>query len=404
MIDMRRFGFACVIGLLTLSELGLASQTLAPPTRDYLVLVGSEAADRIAVVRFGPRGISVASERYIGWSQTELMGPHGVALSPDGRSYYVTLAHGNPEGYLQRFDTLTGAYEGGVQLGMFPATAQVSPDGHFIYVANFDLWGEPLPSSISIVGTASMAEIARVETCIMPHGSRFTADGRRHYSVCMMDDALIEIDSRIMEVARHFFVAAGKERGGAGVPEISHRAHAHHSGGMAHGMEPPKPGDGSCEPTWAQPDSAGRRVWVACNRSSEIVEIDAASWTLARRIPAAPGVYNLALSHDERLLIATNRRDQSVSVFDAGTGRKLKRIPTTRGVLHGAVVSDDDRYAFVTMEGSNGEPGAMNVIDLRTLARVASIELGAQAGGIDFWKSEDPAAPTIIPRPPERPR
>ena len=32
----------------------------------------------------------------------------------------------------------------------------------------------------------------------------------------------------------------------------------------------------------------------------------------------------------------------------------------------------------------------MDVIDLTALAKVASVDLGQQAGGIDFWKSEAP--------------
>lgn len=399
---MRRIPSSAAAALSLLLGAGSAD---AKPAMDYLVLVGSESADEVAVVRYGPGGVKLESKRYIGWNPTELAGPHGLAMAPDGQSYYVTLAHGNPEGYLQRFDTATGAYQGGATLGMFPATAQVSPDGNYIYVANFDLWGEPVASSVSIVGTESMAEIARIDTCIMPHGSRLTKDGRKHYSVCMMDDTLVEIDTRSMEIARHFLLAAGKESGGPGAPPVDpHAHHGHMVGSMAHGMEPPKPGDGSCEPTWAQPDAMGRRIWVACNRSSEIVEIDGAKWSVTRRIPAGPGAYNLALTHDERLLIATNRRGQSVSIFDIATGRELKRIGTTRKVLHGAVVSDDDLFAFVTMEGANGEPGAMDVIDLRTMTRSATIDLGAQAGGIDFWKSELPAAPTTVATPRQQQR
>jgi hypothetical protein len=33
----------------------------------------------------------------------------------------------------------------------------------------------------------------------------------------------------------------------------------------------------------------------------------------------------------------------------------------------------------------------VDVIDLRALARVASVDVGQQAGGIDFWKREAPA-------------
>ena len=58
-----------------------------------------------------------------------------------------------------------------------------------------------------------MTEIARIETCMMPHGSRLTADGRKHYSTCMMDDTLVEIDTRTMNVSRHFILTAGHEMG-----------------------------------------------------------------------------------------------------------------------------------------------------------------------------------------------
>jgi len=145
-------------------------------------------------------------------------------------------------------------------------------------------------------------------------------------------------------------------------------------------MDPPKPGDVSCSPTWAQPSADGARVWVACNKSSDIVEIDSGSWKVVRRIPAGPGVYNLAITGDGGRLLATNKRGQSVSVFDVTTGREMAKIPTTRAVVHGVAVSDDDRYAFVSIEGKGAEPGTVDIIDLAVLRKVASIDVGQQAG------------------------
>jgi DNA-binding beta-propeller fold protein YncE len=135
-----------------------------------------------------------------------------------------------------------------------------------------------------------------------------------------------------------------------------------------------------------QPSADGARLFVACNKSGDIVEIDAARWALVRRIPAGEGVYNLAVTHDGRLLVATNKRGKSTSVIDLATGKELARIPTTRRVVHGAAVSTDDRYAFISQEGVGSEPGTVDVIDLRALQKVASIDVGQQAGGIDFWK------------------
>jgi DNA-binding beta-propeller fold protein YncE len=360
------------------------------PTRDYLFFVASESVDRIALIRFGPAGAKIERERYVGWAPTEVAGPHGLAVTPDKKHYFVSTAHGTPFGRLQRYNAETNAQEGSVGLGNFPATMQVSPDGNLVFVVNFNLHGDMVTSDVSVVAADDMVEIARIPTCTMPHGSRMTADGKKHYSVCMMDEALVEIDAQTLGVSRWFLLTAGKEMGMKGAPPVRGAdAHAGHDMG-GHGMEPPKPGDISCSPTWAQPSADGSRVWVACNKSSEIVEIDATAWKVARRIPTGPGVYNLGLTHDQTRLIGTNKRDQSVSVIDIATGKELARIPTTRKVVHGVAVSDDDRYAFISVEGMGSQPGTVDIIDLVALKKVASVDVGQQAGGIDFWRSEPP--------------
>ncbi len=361
------------------------------PARDYLVLVASESVDRVALVRFGPNGAKIERERYVGWAPTEVAGPHGVAVSPDKKHYFVTTAHGTPFGRLTRYNAETNAAEGHVMLGNFPATAQVSPDGFYVYAVNFNLHGEMEASDVSVVAADEMVEIARIRTCTMPHGSRTSADGLKHYSVCMMDEELVEIDTRTLGVSRHFFLTKGNEMGMTGSPPVRGAdAHAGHDMG-GHGMEPPKPGDVSCSPTWAQPSPDGTKVWVACNKSSEIVEIDTKSWSLVRRLPAGPGVYNLGVTHDGKRLIGTNKRDASISIFNVASGKELARVPTTRKVVHGVAVSDDDRYAFISVEGIGSQPGTVDVIDLVAMQKVASVDVGQQAGGIDFLRSETPA-------------
>ena len=64
------------------------------------------------------------------------------------------------------------------------------------------------------------------------------------------------------------------------------------------------------------------------------------------------------------------------------------RIPTTRKVVHDVAECDDDRYAFISVEGVGSQPGTVDIIDLVALMKVASVDVGQQAGGIDFWKSE----------------
>jgi DNA-binding beta-propeller fold protein YncE len=366
----------------------------AGPAQAYLVFVAAEAVDRISLIRFEPGCASGACARMeretrIGLNPTEPNGPHGLAVSPDGRHYYVTTAHGFPGGSLWKLTLQGDTVKGTVKLGAFPATLQISPDGAFAYAVNFNLHGDMVPSSVSVVYLDDMIEVSRIRTCTMPHGSRLTADGSKHYSVCMMDDMLIEIDTRTMGLSRHFMLGRGREHGMSGAPRPGGR-----TGGGAqhdrHGMEPPVATGAGCSPTWAQPTADGSRIYVACSKSSDVVEVDGATWTVRRRIPMGDGVYNLALTRDGSRLIGTNKRGQSVSIVDIASGRELARIRTTRRLPSGVALSSDDRYAFVSVEGVGSEPGTVEVIDLRSLTTVATVDVGQMAGGIDFWKIEPP--------------
>jgi DNA-binding beta-propeller fold protein YncE len=352
---------------------------------EYLVYVASEAADSISLVRFGPNGGRLDHVVPTGIMPTDIDGPHGLAMAPDHRFYYVTLAHGQPFGSVWKYSTAGDAVVGRATLGMFPATVQTTPDGEFLYAVNFNLHGDLVPSSVSVVATGEMVEVARIPTCTMPHGSRLNPQGTRHYSVCMMDDMLVEIDTSTFKVSRHFILIKGSEKGAAGPPPPRPHAASGHDQ-AAHGLEAPNVPAESCAPTWAQPSHDGRSVFVACNASNEIVGIDTTKWALTRRMTAGSGVYNLAVTSDR--LIATNKRDQSVSVFETNTGRELARIPTKRRVVHGVVVSPDNRYAFVSVEGIGAEPGTVEMIDLRALKTIATVDVAPQAGGIDFYKVE----------------
>jgi DNA-binding beta-propeller fold protein YncE len=344
--------------------------------RDYLVFVASEATDEVQLVRFGPSGIRVERRHEVGFHPADPDGPHGLAVAPGGGSYYVTTAHGVPNGYLWKFAAEDSRPVGRVELGLFPASLEISHDGVYAYVVNFNLHGDMVPSSVSIVSTAEMLEVARLPTCVMPHGSTLSSDGAHHYSACMMDDLLVDIDARGFAVARHFELTPGAEHGMRGPP-------------MSHAM--PAGDAPRCSPTWAAPSPDGTRVFVACNQTNDIVEIDVASWSMARRIPAGEGVYNLAVTRtagDALVLIATNRRGQSVSFFDAESGQELARAETLRPVVHGIATSPDGRYAFVSVEGIGAEPGTVEVFDLATFRRVAAVDVGQMSGGIAFWMSE----------------
>jgi DNA-binding beta-propeller fold protein YncE len=403
---IRRSLIALVL-FATLFETGVPTAVAqSKPDKDYLVYVLSEAADTISLIRFGPGGARLDHEVPTGDMPIDIDGPHGIAISRDQQFYYVSLAHGRPFGSVWKYSTKDDRVVGQTTLGLFPATIDLSADGSLLWVVNFNLHGDIVPSSVSVVATEPMLEVARITTCAMPHGSRLNPQGTKHYSACMMDDVLVEIDTQTLKVSRHFLLTRGRELGMTGAPaapgmkmmplggmkstspQKPPASEPRHMDLGGHGMEAPKAGDVSCSPTWAQPSVTGSSIFVACNKSREVVEIDTAAWKVKRRIPARAGVYNLAVTKDGARLLTTNKRDQSLSIIDLKSGQELARIPTRRKVLHGVVVSPDDRYAFVSVEGIGSEPGTVEIIDLGALKIVASLDVPEQAAGIEFFRTE----------------
>ncbi len=391
------------------------------PTANYWVYVGAESADQMYRVRFGPDGTEVEKTIPVGELAAEMEGPHGLAISADGKYLHLTTGHGFPDGKYWRYDlgpdTLLGP---GLLLGNFPASLDVTPDGLYAIAANFNLHGDMVPSTMSVIYTPTQTEITRVVTCVMPHGSRFTHDGLFQYSSCMMDDQLVEIDARTFEVSRRFSLAKGKEgpvdvgAAMAGMGAMSHDAHNAHTGhgaagaggatagssagrpvtapidpaqvgalGMKHDMAP-----NTCSPTWSQPSVDGKFVYVACNKADEIIEVERKSWSITRRFATGRGVYNLAVTPDGKLLVATLKQGAGIELFDLAAGRSVAQLKTSTTVAHGVAISSDSRYAFVSSEGVGSAPGKVDVVDLNARRIAGTADVGPQASGIAFWKSE----------------
>jgi DNA-binding beta-propeller fold protein YncE len=375
---------------------------VTPPTADYWVYVGAESADLIHRIRFGPGGTVVEKTIPVGEQAAEMEGPHGLAVSPDRQFLYMTTGHGQPDGKLWKFaipaDTIVAP---GTLLGNFPASLDVSPDGMYAISANFNLHGDMVPSSMSVTYTPTLTEVARVVTCTMPHGSRFEKSGRFQYSGCMMDDQLVEVDAVTFTVSRRFSLAKGREGpldAAAGAMAMDHGAHGMHGAGATATAPPVDPADvgyagmkhemvpSTCSPTWAQPSADGAMIYVACNKADEILEVSRAEWRITRRMKTGRGVYNLAVTPDGTLLVATLKQGAGVQIFRLADGASLASLPTSNKVAHGVAISDDSRYAFISSEGIGAEPGRVDVIDLQALVKVGTADVGQQAGGIAFWK------------------
>lgn len=368
--------------MLSVLTLGLLLQAASAPPR-ITVYVASEAVDAVSRVRFGPEGAVVERVIKVDPRPSETDGPHNLNISPDGKYWYTSVAHGTPNGTLWKFETATDSLVDKAVLSRFPATISFSPDGEFAWVVNFNLFGDMVPSSVSVVYTPAMQEVARIPTCLMPHGMRVARDGRRAWMTCMMDDKLVEMDPASYGITRVLVLRPGAEHARVTASAMLPGELDHNHGTMSHDA-PAAGANASCAPTWVQPTADGRRLYVACNRHSEVLEVDAESLSITRRITTGKTPYNLAISDDGKTLLATLKGAQALSVIDLGSGKEVAQLKTTHTVPSGVQITADGRYAVVSCEGRAAEAGAVDLFDLATRTLVSSVEVGAGAGGLQI--------------------
>jgi YVTN family beta-propeller protein len=368
------------------SALALLAILLAAPasaqTADtgYRVGVVSESGDIATWLKPTASGLSVERVVPVGIMPSDIDGPHNITVAPDGKSYYITIAHGTPFGSLWKMDASGDSLLGRAQVELFPTTISLTPDGQFAFVANSDFHGDhPRMNVVSVIHTPTMTKITDIPACDMPHGVKVNHAGTRVYASCMHSDEILQLDVATFGISRRAKTGEGGTM--ASMPP------AHHGPAAPSGPA----GTKECSPTFISVSPDDRRLYVACNYGNSVQVWDAASFRLIKEIPVGKGAYNVEPSPDGKLVIVTNKKDQSVSLIDAGTLAELARVPTSKKIVHGVAYSPDSRLAYISCESIGADSGAVDVIDLAARKRVASIAIPGQPTGITILPSRFPS-------------
>jgi DNA-binding beta-propeller fold protein YncE len=358
---MKRF-------LETVALLSLLSRpALAQAGSEYRLAVVSESGDIATWLHPVGTGLTVERVVPLGIMPSDIDGPHNVTIAPDGRSYYVTIAHGTPFGSLWKLDARTDSVLGRAQVEMFPTTVSLTPDGQLAFVANSDFHGDhPRTNVVSVVHTSTMTKITDVPVCDMPHGVKVNHAGTRAYISCMHSDEILQLEVATLTISR-------RARTGKGHAVAASAAASHHS------PAPTPQSEGECSPTYVSVSPDDKLLYLACNYANTVQVWDAATLRRLRDIPVGKGAYNVEPSPDGKLVIVTNKKDQSISVIDAGRLIEVARI------VHGIAYSPDSRLAYVSCESIGVDPGAVDVIDLVAKKRVATISIPGQPTGLSVF-------------------
>jgi len=367
--------------------------------QNYFLYVAAESDDTVSLLKFDGDNISELERFDVGYYPTEIEGPHGITVGPNGDYWYLSLAHGNPFGKLIKYSTKDNKVVGETSLGLFPATMQISSVTGLLYCVNFNLHGKMSPSTVSVVDPETMTEIKKITTGAMPHGSRMSPDGLKQYSVSMMSSELYEIDALDLSVSRkmdlenkmsdkkmsmnHSMDNKKMMNSAKGMNHPNNENEKKHPMEMKNSMHM-----SDVKPTWVIHHPTKKTLYVAGNGSNEIIEIDSEKWKIIKRIKTQKGPYNVEVSPNGKYLVATLKGEGSTAVWDLENNYKTNIIKNSTTVSHGIAISNDSKYAFVSVEGVGGEPGIVDVINLDDPKLISSVEVGKQAGGIAFWKSD----------------
>lgn len=335
--------------LLAISLLGLVAPADAAA---QVVLVGLESEDAVAVV--DPIAGTVVRKIPVGISGEDVEGVHALAVSPDGLHYYLAIAHGWPNGSVWKLTTAKDSLAGRANVGLFPATMAITPDGTWLFVANYNLHGDPALDTVSAVHTPTMTEVARIPVCTKPHGMVASHDGKWVYASCTRDNVVRKIDVASLSVVDSTNMLTAED--------------------LAEGR--------TCYPAGLALSQDDSKLYVACHRHSEIRVVSTrALGSITNTIPTGDGPYLIRVDPDGRRLWVPNRNDGTFTVIDLVDERPVATRQASASHPH-TFAFGPDGTAYLSMESRGVVPGAIDVIDPETLEIRRSIEVGLQATGV----------------------
>jgi YVTN family beta-propeller protein len=111
------------------------------------------------------------------------------------------------------------------------------------------------------------------------------------------------------------------------------------------------------------------RVYVTNSAGDSIHVVDPATNKVVQEIKGIEAAHGIAFAPDGSRVYVSNEADTTLDVFDRESGQLIKKVPLSNHPNNIAVTKNGDRI----LVGIARAPGAVDVIDAKTLTRTKSI-------------------------------
>jgi DNA-binding beta-propeller fold protein YncE len=305
--------------------------------------------------------------------------PHGITVAPDGRRWYLTLAHGEP--LLRVYERPGNRLVGELALPMGGASRiGLTPDGRIAFVADYGRSAGDEPGEVARIRTRSLEITHREAVCPAPHDARVDPSGERLLVTCAFGSEALLLSAADLSIL-------------ARIPLPGEGDHGFISGDRPPGSLPGEGEHGSMpmNATWS-PD--GSRAWITLMAADAVVEIDREGAVQAT-IPAGPGPVSPLVTPDGSRLLVTERGGASLAIFRLPALELERRVDLGHAPHpQGLALDGEGRVAFVGYEGEVGGAGGVVAVAIDDGSIRWRREVGAYVLGV-AWLT-----PLPLPQPP----
>ena len=305
-----RPGFASVLlamALLTITIAGCAglSKDQGGITKAY---VGNFKDGTVSV-------IDVASRQVIATIPVS-SGPHGMAITPDGRFVYISS---DGSSVVSVIDTSTDRVMGVIEVGSEPHGLAMTPDGRELWVA---VKGT---DKVEIIDTRGNQVVGNI-TVVSPHNIAFRPDGKSAYVASQVsgNNALVEVDVKDRRVLRR--VPLDKT------------------------------------PRALDFDSDGRHLYFTEASVNAVLVLDPVSNEIVAKVPVGASPHHAKfMAGGAKNALVVSQDTNELAVINLTNNQVVKTFQTGKNP-HWIASGREGRIAYITNEGAN----SVSIIDLGT--------------------------------------